>query len=114
MHIEFYCDLKVSECWQKKVGKIKRKLRTCSVLPSVYVIALAQGKQNQLEFFSGILMKQHVFENTSLFVIGIADGYDDALYMVEDITRTVYKKTEGTDIRRYVLARQREYNETGR
>ena len=114
MHIEFYCDLRVSECWQEKVEKIKRKPRSNSVLPDVFVIALSQGEQNQLEFFSAILMKQHVFDNSSLFVIGIADGYDDALYMVEDITRTVYEKTGSADIRRYILARQREFNETGR
>ena len=73
--IEFYHNLYVSECWQKKKGKIVKRLKENKLQPQVYVITLSQGEQNQLEFFSSVLLKQSIFEHSKLFVIGIADGY---------------------------------------
>ena len=52
--IEFYHNLYVSECWQKKKGKIVKRLKENKLQPQVYVITLSQGEQNQLEFFSSV------------------------------------------------------------
>lgn len=82
--------------------------------PSVYLIALAQGGQNELEFFSSILFKQHVFDNSEIFVVGIAQGYDEALFIVEEITRKVYRETGTAMIRRFLLKRQEEFEQTRR
>ena len=94
MQMEFYCDLYVSECWQKKKARIIRKLRANRVQPQVYVV-------------------QHVFAHADLFVVGIADGYDEALAMVRDITEEVYTVTGKTDLRKYILERQEQYVKAG-
>lgn len=73
MHVKFYCDLYVSQGWQKKKATLKRKLRKKKLLPSVYVITLSQGAQNQLEFFSSVLLHQHVFDNEDRS--GVHDDY---------------------------------------
>ena len=114
MQMEFYCNLYVSECWQKKKARIIEKLKKNRIQPQVYVIALAQGEQNQLEFFSSILLKQHVFEHADLFIVGIADGYLDALYLVEEMTEAAYRETGNADIREWILRRQSEYDDTER
>ena len=114
MQIKIYCDLYVSECWQEKKEKIIKKLRQNRLQPQVYVIALSQGKQNHLEFFSSMLLKQHVYKNTGLFVVGIAAGYDEALSITEEIADHVYRETAGADIRRFVLERQQEFEKAGR
>ncbi len=114
MQIKFYCDLYVSECWQEKREKIIKKLQTGRLQPRVYVVALSQGTQNHLEFFSSMLLRQQVFRNGELFVVGITDGYDDALDLVARIAEHVYQITGGADIRRFILGRQKEYEETGR
>ena len=67
-----------------------------------------------LEFYSSMLLKQHIFDREELFVVGIADGYMDALYMVERITDDVFRETGNAEIRQYLLARQDEYERTGR
>ena len=36
--IEFYHNLYVSECWQKKKGKIVKRLKENKLQPQVYVI----------------------------------------------------------------------------
>ena len=90
------------------------KLQRNALQPTVYIVTLSQGSQNNLEFYSSMLLKQHFFDRMELFVVGIADGYMDALYMVERITDDVFRKTGDAEIRRYLLARQDEYERTGR
>ena len=107
----FYCDLYISEELEKIKEKVIKKLQKNSLQPSVYIITLAQGRQNHLEFYSSLLLKQHIYEDTDLFVVGIANGYDDALYMTQEIVTYIYNQTEGTDIRSYIEARQKEYGE---
>ena len=113
MQIKFYCDLYVSECWREKKNKIIKKLKENRIQPQVYVVALSQGDQNELEFFSSILLKQHAFDNTEVFVVGIANGYDEALFMVRDITKQIYTETGTADLRKYILERQKEYVKAG-
>lgn len=114
MQMKFYCDLYVSECWQGKKAKIIRKLKANRIQPQVYVVALAQGSQNELEFFSSILLKQHVFDSAEVFVVGIADGYDEALLMVRNITEEIYNASGDAGLHAYILKRQDEYEKTGR
>ena len=111
MQMTFYYDLYVSEELEKKKEKVCRKLLENKAQPSIYVITLAQGRQNHLEFYSSLLLKQHIYEDTPLFVVGIANGYDDAVYMIEQIVTEIYEKTKGTDIRGYIEKRQKEYEE---
>lgn len=111
--MKLYCDLYISECWKNKKEKLIKRLRKNRLFPHMYVIALAAGRQNNLEFYSGILLRQHVFKSSSLFIIGIADGYDECLSMTEMITDEVYQATGGADIRKYILDRQMEYEKAG-
>ena len=64
--IEFYHNLYVSECWQKKKGKIVKRLKENKLQPQVYVITLSQGEQNQLEFFSSVLLKPVSYTHLTL------------------------------------------------
>lgn len=112
--IEFYHNLYVSECWQKKKGKIVKRLKENKLQPQVYVITLSQGEQNQLEFFSSVLLKQSIFEHSKLFVIGIADGYDEAFFLVEEIVQDVYQETKSANARQFLLTDQAEYEKKGR
>ena len=66
MQIKFYCNLYASECWREKKAKIVKKLKENRIQPQVYVVALSQGDQNELEFFSSILLKQHAFDNAEV------------------------------------------------
>ena len=101
MQITFYCHLYMNE-------KIKKKLSANNLQPSIYVIAFSQSPQNQLDFFSSLLLKQHIYENTPLFVVGLADGYDSALELIRQITEEVFAATQSVDIRHYILQKHNE------
>ena len=102
MQITFYCHLYMNENLKKKEAKIKKKLS------AIYVIAFSQSPQNQLDFFSSLLLKQHIYENTPLFVVGLADGYDSALELIRQITEEVFAATQSVDIRHYILQKHNE------
>ena len=101
MQMAFYCDLYFSEELKHKKEKVIQKLNTNSAQPSIYIITLAQGMQNH----------QHFYEDTPLFVVGIARGYDGALYLTEHIVKEIYEKAQDTDIRSFIVNRQKEYEE---
>ena len=105
MQTKFFCDLYVSEGWEKKKLKLIKKLQKNKLQPSVYVITLSQGKQNHLEYYSSILL----FENASLFIVGIANGYDGALSLIERIAEEAYEKTGEVNLRKFLLDRQEEF-----
>lgn len=111
MQIEIYCNLYISETLQDKKDKIVKKLKANKLQPSIYIITLSQGEQNHLEFFSSVLLKQHVFDHNELFVVGIANGYDEALFLVKTIAEDVYKETGTTEIRKELLAKQSQKKE---
>lgn len=114
MQVWFYCDFTVSAVWQNKKHRVMEKIRKKRLWPQAYVVALAQGQQNHLEIFSGILLKQHVYDHASLFVVAVTEGYPEALCFITKLTEKVFAETGGADIRSYILARQKEYDRTGR
>lgn len=114
MEIEFYRDLMISSLWQTRRVEMIRKLKGKKLPRGAYVLTLAQGEQNQLEFFEASLLRQKIFDRQKLFVVGIADGYESALEMTEELTRKVYENTGSADLRKFITERQMEYEKTGR
>ena len=109
--MKYYCELYWSEGLQKKKKSILSGLEQNKVQLNKYLIVLTKNSANHLEFFDSVLLKQDVFKQGELFVVGIADGYSGALELVEKITQEVYDKTKDIDIRRYLLKKQREFEE---
>jgi len=106
--MRYYKNLYVSKDLVDKKNKIIQKLNQNEIMWNTYVIALAKGEQNHLEFFDSMLLKQDIIAARDLFVVGIAFGYDEALILVEEITREVYDRTKGADIRNYILSKENE------
>ena len=110
--MKFYHTLYWSETLTPRKEVILEHLRQGKWQMNKYLIVLAKDGCNHLEFYSTVMLLQQVFSSEDIFVVGIADGYDGALELIERITREVYDETQSTDIRGYLLSKQREY-ETG-
>ena len=106
--MEFYYQTYFSESLFNKKAKIIRKLKQNKIQPGIYLITLAQGRQNELEFFSTLLLQQ-IFHPEDLFVVGVASGYEEALELIEEITDDVYQKTKDAKIREYITQEQDAY-----
>ena len=99
--MEFYEDLYISEFLKNKKNKLIKDIKRKNARPDIYIITLPLCDHNQLEFFSTLMLKQKIYDEKDIFIVGIADGYLDALYLVQDIYNDIYSKTGSTDIRRY-------------
>ena len=109
--MKYYFNLYWSEELVGKEKEILTKLEQEKILLNKYLVVMTENEVNHLEFFDSVLFKQNLFKRDNLFVVGIAEGYTGALELVERITQEVYDVTKGTDIRRYLLVTQKEFEE---
>ena len=107
--MKYYHALYLSEKLVSKKDTIIEKIEQDKWQIDKYLIVLTKDGRNHLEFYSAVMLLQKVFSKEDLFVVGIADGYGGALELVQQITQEVYDETQGTDIRGYLLNKQKEY-----
>lgn len=106
--MKYYKYLYLSEGLEKKKDKIIQKLEKNKFQVSIHLVTLSGNEKNHLEILNSVLLLQPDFPKEELFVAGIAKSYDEALELVEKITREVYDNTRGTDIRNYILEKEQE------
>ena len=109
--MKYYFSLYVDEQIKEKKTKIINKIENDKWQLETYLIALTKNEANHLEIFHSLLLAGNMVEKEDVFIVGISSGYAKALELVEKITQEVYDKTNGTDIRNYILNKQREYEE---
>ena len=105
--MRFYKNLYVSESMTKKKEKVIAKLNKKKYPLNTYVIALIEEGENQLEFYSTLMFRQGSVIDDGIFAVGLASGYDYALYLVEEIAKEVYEETGDLDIRSYIRKQER-------
>ena len=106
--MRYYKHLYLTEGLEKKKEKIIRKLEAGKLQPSVHVITLAISEKNQLEIYPTLQFKQPAFPEQDLFVVGITKGYEEAVELVEEISREVYDATGDLELRDYIQAKEQE------
>lgn len=111
MRMEFYRHLYMSESLEQRKASLIRKIKKRRISPGLYLIVLFLDGRSSLEFFRGILLRQHFFENRSFLVVGIADSYDDAVYFVQQIAEETYHATNGLEIREFIRNKQSQSEE---
>ena len=104
--MKFYKYLYASDSMAKKKEKTVRRLKSGKYPVGAYIIVLIEEGPNQLEFYNTALLKQKLLDDKRQFVVGLASGYDDAVYLVEEIVRDVYENTGGADIRAYIMKQE--------
>ena len=109
--MKFYCDLYLTEEYRVQKGKIIRNLNKKRIGLEQYLIVLANNTNNHLELFHGIHLKQDIFMKEDLLIVGVAKGRNEAFQLVQFITQDIYDKTNTTNIRNYIINRQKEYEE---
>lgn len=110
--MEIYKQLYVSESLQGKEAKILQKVEDGKFQFGIYLVVLANGKQNNLECFNAAMLLQNSLRTEQLFVVGIAKGYGEAVSLIENIANEVYEQTKDLRIREYILRRQKEITES--
>lgn len=109
--MKYYHALYMSEELIQKKAEIIEKLEKDKWQMEKYLVVLSKNERNHLEYFHSVLLLQKSISKDDLFVIGIANGELGAMELIEKITQEVYDETKGTDIRSFILQKQKEYEE---
>ena len=109
--MKYYHGLYMSEELISKKAEILDKFENDRWQIEKYLIVLAKHETNHLEFFNSVLLIQKSINKDDLFVVGIANGELGAMELIEKITQEVYDETKGTDIRGYILQKQKDFEE---
>lgn len=106
--MKYYKNLYMTDAIKKKKDKMIKKMEAGKLIPGIHLITLAVNPKNHLEIWHYPILLQPSFPKDELFVVGITKGYEEALEVVEEILQEVYNKTEGADIRSYILSKAQE------
>ena len=109
--MKYYHALYMSDELVQNKAEIIEKIEKDKWQMDTYLIVLAKNEKNHLEYFHSVLLLQKSIAKDDLFVIGIANGELGAMELIEKITQEVYDETKGTDIRGFILQKQKEYEE---
>jgi len=109
--MKYYHALYMSEELIQKKAEIIENIKKDKWQMQMYLIALPKNEKNHLEYFHSVLLLQKSISKDDLFVVGIANGELGAMELIEKITQEVYDETRGTDIRGFILQKQKEYEE---
>lgn len=109
--MKYYHALYMSDELVQKKAEIIEKLNKDKWQLEKYLIVLSKNENNHLEYFNSVLLLQKSVSKENLFVIGIANGEYGAMKLVEKIMQDVYDETKGTDIREFILNKQKDFEE---
>lgn len=109
--MKYYFNMYISEELVEKKAEILQKIENNQIQLNKYVIVLAKNEKNHLEFYDTALLRQDIFDKDSLFLIGLAEGHSGSAKMIEKITQEVLDESGGTDIRGYLLRKQKDFEE---
>lgn len=98
--MKFYRRLYVGES-VGKVNKVKWKLRTGAGQFSVYLISLANTR-DQLDIFHCSLLQQKYFDKKNLYVVGLAKSKGEAYQLVGKMLADTLEAGMGGDIKSFL------------
>lgn len=99
-HPHLYLGESISE---KKLDKIKRKLRHKPLMANVYLLTRAQNAEDQLEIFDAKQLIWRYYRKYPPYIIGIAANYDEAVLLVEQIVTECLTERGDCALKEYLM-----------
>lgn len=100
--MEFYRKLLVGQAAKKRRREIVWKLKHEKPLRNIYLLTLPANENNSLDILPANLLLQPYYKRRSLFVLGIAQGKEEALELLTKLVETIYAKTGSVKIADYI------------
>lgn len=104
MRFHYLKTLYTNDWSERKIKRIKKKLRAQKTMFSLYLITIPEKNTGQLEIYNSLFFKQPILQDIieDVNVVGFASSYGEALELVKTIVDEVLDKTGGLDIRSYI------------
>ena len=111
--LKWYKKLYIGDNAKKKAKATVRKLNQGRLVLSFYVITLASNEKNLLDFFPASQLKQKAFRSSCPMIVGLAEDYEEAMQLVQNIIKETYESQGNTDVRTYLTNRLEEEDDDG-
>lgn len=102
--MKWYKKLYLGENAARSKYKVFGRIRAGKFCFDTYLIVLSTNPDNLLDIIPADMLLQPYFKKNrkDIFVVGIADGRDEAFLVVRDIIDDVYSHTGSFDIKSYL------------
>ncbi len=105
LQLEYYPRLYLGEGINRdKLEKIKKELSEKPKKAGVYLLTLAGNASDQLDIYESKYLQRKYGEKHLPYIIGIAEDYEEALKIVEQIARETWAARGDAQLREYLLA----------
>mgnify|MGYP006878186314 FL=1 len=91
--MKWYNNLYVGKKALKKKHKIIMRAIRRKPQIGIYMITLPVNDANSLEIYPSYVLLQKYYRKKKLMVVGISQGYDEALEVMQDILMDCYNET---------------------
>lgn len=99
--MNWYENLYVGKNAQKKVSSYIQRIESGSYPVQVFLIALSSDERDQIDIFSARNLKFWYNQKKCPLIIGIAQGREEALEVLQTMTEDVLCETGDLDFRQY-------------
>jgi hypothetical protein len=88
---------------EKKLDKIKKKLRKRPLLAKIYIVALATHQDDQLEFFDSRWLLFRHYDGYVPYIVGFASDRDEAVELIRQIAGECMRDRGDCLLREYLI-----------
>lgn len=99
--MEFYDRLYIGSRVSDRAEKIKEKLLKNEFMPFIHVITLPV-EQGMLEIYPAYILRQEIYRNSGLKIVGIAADRGEAYMLVQQIAEECMRATGTVDLKNYL------------
>lgn len=100
--MKWYKNLYMGEYAGKKKNRIKWKVNHGVGMVDTYLITLPTNSSNLLDILPSWNLQWSFIRQNCPMIIGIAEGYEEAAYLVSSIVLEVYEATGAFEIEKYL------------
>ncbi|NCB92149.1 MAG: hypothetical protein EOM40_06200 [Clostridia bacterium] len=100
--LKWYKKLYIGDNAKKRQQKIIWRVNHGKVQFDIYLVTLAVNPANLLEIVSANQLLQKTIRRRCPMIVGLADGYDEAVGLVQKIVEETYQTQGDADVRRYL------------
>ena len=100
--MNWYKKLYLGDNVKKKAKRIIRRVEGGKPVGDIYLITLASNPENLLDIFRANLLLQKPLARMCPLIVGIAEGYGEALELVRRLVEETWRCRRDTDVRSYL------------
>ncbi|HIS25640.1 MAG TPA: hypothetical protein IAA57_01855 [Candidatus Pullilachnospira intestinigallinarum] len=106
--MNWYKKLYLGDNVKKKEKKIIRRVERGKPVGNIYLITLALNPDNLLDIFRANLLLRKPLAGMCPMIVGIAEGYQEAVELVRRLVEETWNSRQDTDVRGYLQSRLEE------